>query len=85
MSALLSLATDNAKELCLSPLNANTNTLGMYIYGLSVGISFDEVARLMMSPLGLTVTQLMQGNAFAGKRGLTSVGSVLNYLVKGPS
>ena len=40
ISALLSLATDNAKELCLAKLNANAKMAGMYIYGLTIGIPF---------------------------------------------
>ena len=40
MSASLSLATDNAKELVLDKINANTYTLGMYLYGMSLGIPF---------------------------------------------
>lgn len=85
LSALLSLATDNAKELCLSPLNATPNTLGMYVYGLSVGIPFNEVSRLMMSPLGRTISTLMEGNAFTKTSGATSVSAALDQLTIGPT
>jgi hypothetical protein len=34
---LLSLATDNAKELALAKLNAGSDMLGMYIFGIVVG------------------------------------------------
>jgi hypothetical protein len=40
LSALLSLSTDNAKELELSKLNANANTLGIYLYALSKGMNY---------------------------------------------
>lgn len=85
LSALLSLATDNAKELCLGKLNAGTNMIGMYIYGLSVGIPFNELSRLMMSPLGHTIRSLMEGDTFSKEKGQFSISSVLNYLMIGPS
>ena len=85
LSALLSLATDNAKELCLGNLNAGTKMIGMYIYGLSIGLDFNEVARLLMSPLGLTIRDLMEGNIFNNQKGFTTINRVLDYLMIGPS
>ena len=41
MSALLGLSTDNAKELVLAKINAGTSSIGMYLYGLSIGIPSD--------------------------------------------
>jgi hypothetical protein len=41
MSALLGLSTDNAKELVLAKINAGTASIGMYLYGLSIGIPFE--------------------------------------------
>lgn len=59
LSALLSLATDNAKELCLEKLNADTNLIGMYVYGLSIGMDFKDVAKIMMSPMASTVRTML--------------------------
>ena len=59
LSALLSLATDNAKELALSKLNAGTKTLGMYIYGLSIGMEFNDIASIMMSDVGRVINDIM--------------------------
>lgn len=86
ISALLSLATDNAKELCLGKLNAGTKTIGMYIYGLSVGIPFNTIATLLMSPMGLTLKELLEGNVFNKQQnGFNTISSALNYLMIGPS
>jgi hypothetical protein len=66
LSALLSLATDNAKELALAKLNAGTGTLGMYIYGLSIGVSFDNIFSILTSPVALEISKLIRGNSFTG-------------------
>jgi len=66
LSALLSLATDNAKELALAKLNAGTGTLGMYIYGLSIGVSFDNIFSILTSPVALEISKLIRGNLFTG-------------------
>jgi hypothetical protein len=40
MSALLSLSTDNAKDLALAKINAGTNMMGLYLYGAAIGMNF---------------------------------------------
>ena len=85
LSALLSLATDNAKELQLAKLNAGINTLGMYLYGLSIGMSFDEISGLMMSPIGRMINDVMEsGNVFTGEQGAFSLENVFDYFQIGP-
>ena len=44
ISALLSLATDNAKELILAKINATGDMLDVWCYLLSTGHSFEEIA-----------------------------------------
>lgn len=80
LSALLSLATDNAKELCLSKLNANSKLAGMYIYGLSMGVSYQELGQLLMSDFGNMVTSLLKGSVISDRLGLNNVGNILDYL-----
>jgi len=80
LSALLSLATDNAKELQLSKLNATTKTLGMYIYGLSIGMDFKEIANAMMSPVGLMISELLNGNVFSNNPGTFTLDTTFGYL-----
>jgi hypothetical protein len=83
LSALLSLATDNAKELALAKMNAGTGMLGMYIYGIAIGIDFDTIFEILTSPAALEISKLMRGNAFNDDPAL-AIGQVFNYVDKGP-
>ena len=40
----------------------------MYIYGLAIGVSFDEMFDILTSPSALEVSKLMRGNSFTGDR-----------------
>ena len=84
LSALLSLATDNAKKLSLSKLNAGTNMLGMYIYGISLGIDFRDISNIINSDAGILINNLMQGNMYNEERPM-SMGSVFDYFDIGPN
>ncbi len=84
LSALLSLATDNAKELQLSKLNAGTKTIGMYIYGTAIGMEFQDLVKIMTSDVALMITDLTKGNVFTNEKGLFSLDSVFSYLENGP-
>lgn len=80
ISALLSLATDNAKELCLAKLNADAKMAGMYIYGLSKGISFKELGQLLMSDVGSVVSSLMKGNIVNDDLGISTIDQAIKYI-----
>jgi len=67
MSALLSLATDNAKDPTLSKLNATPQTLGCYTAGLVLGLSIEEVANLLISDTGLLLTKMLRSDVFNPK------------------
>lgn len=82
LSALLSLATDNAKELALDKINAS-NFLGMYIYGITLGMDFQTLANLISSDTGIILNDLMASNAFTGERGL-SMQDIFDYIELGP-
>ena len=84
MSALLSLSTDNAKELCLAKINAGTGMLGMYLYGAAIGMDFDVMNKIIASPLGFTISKLLNSNEFTKVQGKTSVDQALSYLFDGP-
>lgn len=79
ISALLSLATDNAKELCLAKLNANASMAGMYIYGLTMGIPFKDLGKLLMSDIGNEVASYLKGSIISGKMKLNTVEQVLKH------
>lgn len=51
ISAIISAATDNAKELILSKLNATEKFADIYTYLLSIGETFDDIATMMTSPI----------------------------------
>ena len=85
MSALLSLSTDNAKELCLAKINAGTSMIGMYLYGAAIGMDFEVMNKIIASPLGFTIAKLLNSNEFTLKQGKTSVDSALSYLFDGPT
>ncbi len=84
LSALLSLATDNAKELALSKLNASTKTIGMYIYGITIGMDFKDIAKILMSPTGSIVTSLLEEDVFTGKREVSQPVDVFKYFEQCP-
>lgn len=64
LSGLLSLATDNAKMLSLDKLNADTNMLGMYLYGIMIGMDFTDISNILMSTTGFKVSKMLKDNAF---------------------
>lgn len=83
-SAFLSLSTDNAKELALAKLNAGTQTLGMYLYGLSLGVPVDTLFKIMTSPLAFRLVELAKGDIFSGNSGCRTILGALDYLHKDP-
>lgn len=64
LSGLLSLATDNAKMLSLDKLNGDTNMLGMYLYGIMIGMDFTDISNILMSKTGFKVAKMLKENAF---------------------
>lgn len=83
-SAFLSLSTDNAKELALAKLNAGTQTLGMYLYGLSLGVPVDTLFKIMTSPFAFRLVELAKGDTFSGNSGCGTIIGTLDYLHKDP-
>lgn len=84
MSALLGLSTDNAKELVLAKINAGTSSIGMYLYGLSIGIPFEQLYEVMTTPLAFKLTELTKGDSFNGNSGTINVVGALRYLKQEP-
>lgn len=84
MSALLGLSTDNAKELVLAKINAGTSSIGMYLYGLSIGIPFEQLYEVMTSPLAFRLTELTKGDSFNNNPGTNNVVGALRYLTQEP-
>lgn len=83
LSTLLGLSADNAKELALPKLNASEKMIGMYLYGISIGMSFNDISNLLMSRTALTLKEVMDENVFTGYDGYGKVYNVFNYFDKG--
>lgn len=85
ISALLSAATDNAKELILSKINAGPNLAGMYLHMIMLGFRFKDIAGFMTSPTVQTINDLMKVNVFDEYHDHASVDSVVRALEEGPN
>ena len=83
ISALLGLSVDNAKELKLFMLNADANTLGMYLYGSMIGVPMRTIAKHLMSDVGKIYTKLLSGNVFNDKIKFYNFTDVYDYLHNG--
>ena len=69
----------NAKELQLYLLNASTKTLGLYTYGISIGMDFKDITKILTSPIGLEFSKLLNGNVFLNDDGTFSVINTFKY------
>jgi hypothetical protein len=67
LSTLLSLATDNAKEMKLVSLNANPEMINNYLYLFIMGFNINDVCRFMTSKGVQTVANLLSSNLFINK------------------
>jgi hypothetical protein len=85
MSAFLGLSTDNAKELILAKVNAGTSTMGLYLYGLAIGVPVDELYRILTSPLAFRITELTKGDSFNQESGVNDVLGALRYMREEPT
>lgn len=84
VSALLSLATDNAKDPTLAKINAGPDLLGLYTAGLSIGLDMETLIGTVMSNTGLVINRLIEGNVFNMKKKL-NLNQALDYIMNGPS
>ena len=64
ISGILSLATDNAKELKLDQLNAGRDLAGLYLYGVQIGIPIMDIYKTMTSSTAQVVARIMKTNGF---------------------
>ena len=64
ISSILSLATDNAKELMLAKINAGIDFAGMHIYLAILGIDTEVVAKYMTSPEALAIKKGLSRDFF---------------------
>lgn len=64
ISQLLSAATDNAKELILSKINAGINLARCYLHLIMMGFDISDIASFMISPVVSIVNDLSTANMF---------------------
>lgn len=83
LSAILSLSTDNAKELALAKLNCDANTMGMWLYGLTIGVPFRSINSIMTSRTGFKLSEMLHGNVFNDMNNM-SMNRLFNFIDHGP-
>lgn len=70
VSAWVSLAVDNAKELKLGELNANPDFMGMYLFAGYLGISQNVVSKILTSDTAKILLKYMTDNVYSRTLGL---------------
>lgn len=83
LSAVLSLSTDNAKELALNKLNCDNNTMGMWLYGLTIGMAPKDIYSIMTSDIAFEIAKLARSNIFIDQDGI-SINKVIKFIENGP-
>lgn len=81
LSALLSSATDNAKELILAKINAGPELAGTYVYMIIQGIDFDDITNFMVSPTVDAIVLKSKSNIFNNKK--SNIKDAVNYYLEG--
>ena len=64
IASLLSIAVDNAKDLALAKINSGPKMMGLYAYGLTLGIPIKELVAIINSEEGRILTSLTEGSYF---------------------
>ena len=85
MSALLSLATDNAKDPVLAKLNSGPEMMSLFNSGVVLGLSVEEVANLTLSNTGILLSELTKSNVFNGQKGFNRLTNAIHYVQRPPS
>lgn len=68
MGQLLNAATDNAKELILKKINADSTWIDLYTSAFMEGKSLEEVSSLMLNPRSQQIFDGFDSSVFAGSR-----------------
>ena len=81
LSALLSAATDNAKELILDKLNATAKFADIYITLLSHGVPFIKIAQMMTNNAFRIVAKYAQSNIFDSNTNRFNVQNAIDFVL----
>lgn len=85
LSALLSLAADNAKDPTMAKINADQNMVGLYTVGLMVGIDRDSLIKTINSETGVLVSKLLSGDRIQGIEGFKNFREIARYVKSNPA
>lgn len=73
----------NAKELVLDKINASIETLGMYVYAISMGIDIKQFTKFMMNPIVNKIIELSKSNLIEEDRSNSSIDNAIKYVKQG--
>lgn len=79
-SAILGLATDNAKELILAKINAGQACIDMWLAGASFGATTKELYDVLNNPLARRIADLTNSNLYTKDQGRHDVLQVLDMI-----
>lgn len=80
-SEVLSAATDNAKELILSKINATTKFADVYTYLLSIGTNLEDISKIMMSDTMMFVSRYTQSNIYDTTIQYASLENAIDFIL----
>lgn len=81
LSALLSEATDNMKNLNLSKINATKDMAPLYIFGLTIGMTINDISNFMQSGTVKVIDKIKHGNIFYGSASKMSISDIYNRTI----
>lgn len=81
LSALLSAATDNAKELILPKINASQVTIDLFCSMLGSGYSMQEILQIFSSPWFTLISTLVKKNLYSQSNNQKTLDSVINFVM----
>ena len=64
IAAMLSIAVDNAKDLALAKINSGPKLMGLYIYGMTLGVPVETLCSIINSKEGAILKELTEGSVF---------------------
>lgn len=80
LSALFTEATDNTKKRNLSKINADVNTIPLYVFGIFIGMNIRDIGRILMSDTGRMAAERMRGNVFYGDSPSRNIGDIVKTM-----
>ena len=80
ISAIISAATDNAKELILKKLNCDQNFAGIYCYLTLIGHDFDDIASNMIDSNVGFISKISAANIFLPSTSKIKFNDAVNFL-----